>query len=794
MAVPIKEYTTTLPETDRLGTALDFDLTEKAANEARGKEILTLSPFNEVRSILYHPMSVDASRGVCVVADPIGTTANSFSDIYTTTDGTSFTKIAAQTDEPFATDFPSGYFTWCEVLGDNSYLLGFGSSTHHKLYKSDNGGTSWTEVLDLPVGETRSFSYSGIDGRWIAIGEYNSKSDGANPEASVFVSDDYGNLGSWKNVYTMPTGGDVNTNNHVHCVAWDPLTSDHTKLYVSTGDGQLNQSFFYLTNNGSEPWDRTTVDITGSGVQQTYATVRGDFIYWASDSPSPAILKHDTTTDTFENVLNFRETLLDNSGFDAVRTGTEDCYYFHIRFSGGLYFLPAMTRRTDTDNAVRHTYIGVSDDMETWTFFREDDFTSSLGYDGYRTCGGVVNGLLFIGVSTDTQVAGDFGKVFTAPTHRRLNSVYTSEAITNKASDGANNDSFEAPGYQASALSGNITAFTESADFALIGDKSLKLTYSDTGNSSGTIFMSTIFSRLGYTPQAGDYITCSVWTRKSWQYESGKFEGTTMTFSGTNVTDGVEYDHIAEPTPEYFHDGWRNHRLYFKINQNFNGVNQDLRWKLKVFGSADETKFVYVDGCEWIVSQDRFYTGKVPFTAGTENDEIALVDMAGAGDQWTLTGTWQPNVRWSEIESGNLPIAEVVSSDGEKTGLYWSAVDQKYNLVDEDDAVTQSTETFALSEKSNMPFAIVCDGATTKAYIHDTTNGLVSISGGAALTRIATQARLGKVGADTGSGLFATVRVFDSALSESDVEDVFNSAGDIAQDAAQAGGYRARYA
>ena len=265
---PVYEYFSETMPIERQGTALDFNIDEVAANVVREKPMVVVSPFELVRSIAYYPLCVDVPRSVCLMGELSGTTEVAYDAIVKTTDGSSVITIADESDEPFTSDYgAAGYFTRCEVLSNGDYIASFGVSAESKLYISTDGGASWQEKLTMN-GSTRDFSWSGVDGRWITIGSYHD-------EGSVYLSSDYGQ--SWETIYTLPDPPpDPARSNHVHCVIFDP-TKDHTKIYVSHGDGFDNQGIIALVNNGSS-WVATDTAFTKCGMQPTTAISRGNYI------------------------------------------------------------------------------------------------------------------------------------------------------------------------------------------------------------------------------------------------------------------------------------------------------------------------------------------------------------------------------------------------------------------------------------------------------------------------------------------------------------------------------------
>lgn len=134
-----------------------------------------------------------------------------------------------------------------------------------QLYRSTNGGVSFTSVLTLESGGFESFSYD-VYQNTVFVGEY-----GKYNSLKVYRSVDSG--ANWTTSFTHPVDGSATV--HIHKVHIDKVTP--TTIYLSAGDGTAAKGVWYSTNNG-DSW----IAITRTH-QPTWLETDTDYLYLGED-------------------------------------------------------------------------------------------------------------------------------------------------------------------------------------------------------------------------------------------------------------------------------------------------------------------------------------------------------------------------------------------------------------------------------------------------------------------------------------------------------------------------------
>jgi hypothetical protein len=155
----------------------------------------------------------------------------------------------------------------------------FVSADGSPLYRSTDGGESWSASLDVSV-----WRMDEDDAGDLYAGNYTS--DGVH-HATLFRSSDEG--GSWSRVF------EDTANDHIHTVRWDDLTG---RLYISFGDGP--------TRGQAVSEDRgRTFRILASGRHEGHTDLALDegYLFWGSDDGSGRVYRVDRGTGETRTLL-----------------------------------------------------------------------------------------------------------------------------------------------------------------------------------------------------------------------------------------------------------------------------------------------------------------------------------------------------------------------------------------------------------------------------------------------------------------------------------------------------------
>jgi len=674
---PIKEGGVNMSvNTVRNSTAISTDYTTTlAVNQGRTEKVLLSQPLTKIRDIAYAPLATDTTRGVALFGDLCPNANN----IYTSSDGVTFTKIADKTAGAFLTyrtavGVSISLFS-VAVLDNGDYLLSAGTGVEWdgnaahpagRLFRSTDGGTIWTAVLDTLHGYLLTFGWGGIDGANVAIGEYgyNAAGTATYSPSRIYVSTDYG--ATWGTIPAYDDG--FSATKHIHCVVFDPTKTDHSKIYVAQGDG-TGLSEIYSISKAAGVWTRdafSTKTAAATYGQWTSGITIGNYIYWVSDDVSvPPVMRHDPSDDTFYVGENYARLwspppLGTTPGLFHIER-TSGSSFFDIEKLGSLYFSGGQQRDA---TVIDRNGLFFSQDGNLWSCLsRKSTTTVTHGFRYFARAG---NNLF---ATTYTNTAETVGAQYNFPQTKIVNAEYVFPAITNLCT---NND-FETNTTSWTAANTGETSFAiaSSTDYALHGSKSMKCTLvADGTGGTATIDGPTIQVAGGYKPVAGDYITARAFIKNGTCPKQVKFKAiNTYNGSGTAQNSTAIGSSIG-----IISNDWNLITCTFKAIGDWTGKD----WHLQILADDPTTDPIaagdyifYVDCVEYIVSTSRVYDLK-GFDAGITDAEYKSSILNKLSDKWSVSFVWFPRYAANNRKNGNTAIAYIKGAGATYLDLYLS--------------------------------------------------------------------------------------------------------------------------
>ncbi len=746
----------------RTSAAVDAAFSDVAAFGKRTANKLAIAPPTNVDEIVdYMPLDVDYTRNTCLYG--VSVTGSSMSEIYISDDlmATS-TKIADRTEAPFTTFQAAGgfvniYFMSAFALEDGSYLLSvYGGKEYTdypvgRLFRTTDQGTTWTAVLDMPHGYLADFSLTSR-GQRLVIGEYGAKPDPVGENGrNIYLSEDYG--ATWELIYAP----DAEAGAHIHCAIIDPTNPN--RVYVSKGDSPASELFWLDYNSETDTWDRTS---SFPRIQPTHMIAYLNDIYLTSDNSAPLIEKLDTTTGELSIAWNL--PLPTASGDTLWYNGVmSDGYIFIIKHIAGMFYCGVFESVAEAGG------LYVSRDMINWSRLRA---YNPSGSGGYRRIAGVLFGKLIVGTSKIADAVGQTGVVMDVPTTRTVEAVFTAPAKTNLLAASGDAD-FE--GASHNWLKYNyITAADISTDTALHGSKCLKVACNNSTGSSGSLRTPYLgFGRtMNYTPQAGDFLTFSVWIKNGTLTGSQAFSIVTVAPASRPLNTAFRRVNSATSAPLLSLSGWVRYTQTIEFLQNYDASSSDwLQIDLQLTGADATTRYFYLDCASIVISTADTYLLE-PFTVGTDTKDFCLFPGAGSAPEWTVTGMWWPSFGRRTKISGTYTIATVSDLAGNEVVLYWDKTTSKVTLTGTGAFSAAAATEYYPSFSDCVPFAIAGDATGIKAVVFDPYNGVQTIGDMSAgpLTNSPAFVTVGGSADTSGLGYFSLIRTYDTAMSDSDIQ------------------------
>jgi hypothetical protein len=286
------------------------------------------------------------------------------------------------------------------VTASGSLLALTSNGTTGYLYRSTDGGATWTQVLTgTGLGATRR-SFAQLANGSIFYGQYITIS--GTYTLSIYKSTDDGVTWTTAKQWTNAGQSVTNDERHVHFVRADPFVSN--RLWLSDGD-QDNQCFIGYSDD-----DLANITVIGSG-DQTWRSVdlllTADAVIWGMDNPDSAqqVWRWDRTTQT-------RKSLLDDAG--------SSLYYGGIDSAGRMFWGTTYESVGAHQNKESRIYTG-RDDGQPWQMALRYRVKPGGTRKDIYPFGPDVNGSFYLGWM-DTLSTG--------PTYRLVRAVLTDADTT----------------------------------------------------------------------------------------------------------------------------------------------------------------------------------------------------------------------------------------------------------------------------------------------------------------------------------------------------------------------------
>ena len=752
-----------------------------AANEVRTRSVCVTSPITLSELFDYKPLATDSSRGL-VLCTESAEGNDSVQHLYTTSDGITFTEIVDITyDLPFKTYYDIMYYpvsiTSVAVLDDGSWILTLGNlhawegssdpetlKPSGRLYRSEDAGQTWEMVLNMTYGYVPEWGWGGISGNYITVAEYGYKKHtdpNLNP-CKVYLSEDYGE--NWECIYTLVPV----RNRHIHQAVFDP-TSEHTKVYITTGDPLTGfiepRKMYRLDKQQNGTW---ALGVIVGDLQPCGSITVGDSIYWGCDERALGgiIVRHwrDGDVEKIEPVLKMPEPDLGNPNFPYSYVYDRG-HVFSIYHYNGVYYAAVSD----------HQPVGgiyVSKDLKNWV--RAYHIDESWGC---RIIAGYTNGKIWANIRTGANNMSK-GFSFSPVTAKTINAIRCERGITNILNT-ADDSTFDLTiGQWDFYGDADIEASGYTEEEGLHGDSCFKLVYDTNGTHprNYTIVYSDWFKNLGGNPANGDIITWTFWMKAvdTWPRKYTVVAGWKF---GSGVGDKIIHNNAEEF--QIFPGVWRKYTILGEVIDDI-GPDENLRIELGI-QSREEPKTldaaVYIDCVQVTYSPDRYYSSSAFQTGGIEReDETAILPLCGVGNAFTTTLEWHPKAAHNEF-SADIPISTWMGSDSSYLNLFWEQSSEQIKLTDGTDTIASTENAYPFMFADYIRFALVSDNIGSILYIQGPINGTVVVGDGNDV-KVGAEPVLLKLGTDEsgsdfGCGCFCNIKAWDSKLSFSDIAEVF---------------------
>lgn len=652
-----------------------------------------------------------------------------------------------------------------------------------KLFKSSDGGSTWSEILHFHGGCPAYFE---VSGSVITAGEYNAVARyTVDTGVAVYYSEDAG--ATFHNIFSLNSAG----NFHIHN-ATVVSRGGVTEALVSVGDS--GTSIYHIkkpANWTSGPWEPvTTVNATG---EITATGAPTEILYDASTDSITCggleglvgrIYLSDYTRDVlFHNYVpsgyGYGETNK-SSAYQLLGNGTNYQWCHGINKIDGVWYAGILHYGLEQSG---NTGLYASIDGYAWTCLWR---APTAGY--VRNIVGLHGNYIIAqyGSTTSTRYLVAFPK----PTVKNINTFVIAKGYQNKF--GISNSNETTFGAWPSALyfaagAGDQYTISRSTTVGLHGTDSMRIVPVYSKNISDASIVRSGWLN-DFLPGDGQFVTMTLHAKVD--------SPVPLAWSIRPMCRGTTNRNIGNLTP--LSKNWQKvtSTMYCATSGSVND-QQGFAIYCPSYASLTQAQIeatsIYVDCVSFRYETERYLSESEQFHAsGTAANDYKYA-AATSSINYTITGEWYPREGMLDFPAVDtvttLPIVTGVFSDGGYVEFRWNRTDQKFELSDGSTTVALTPATIAAIEWRHwdcIKFAICSNGTNPVVYMYAPTNnfnetdadGILTFTAtGVAGSKLLSSLRLGAnaAGTNIGCGFIGNVRVFDSKLSASDVATVFNT-------------------
>jgi len=685
------------------------------------------------------------------------------------------------------------------MTSKTSAMLSIGDITNShdpsgRVYYTDDNFATFTQKLSISNGILWLTKHDSKD--WWLAPASQMEAGGALDAQTVYLSEDGGD--NWVVIDTT-TYGAITGHAHSHVARF----YDDNTVFVTYGDG-IQSKITKLTRpvewNGTDVWTEVWAKTLGVTQISDFAIV-GDKLYLRREgvgSNGSDIYIYDVTNDTFDgNTFLTMEPDTDDgkpylSDADAAGNG--------VKVQGNLYVTNSHAFGVDTINGGMQ----VSTDGKTWT-------TIYRSAKGVRRIIGFLNNKIVVDIFN--AAGNERLGLFDIPTVRTIDAVKVEKGQTNLIGlwDGTADDNWLTA---AASRDSAIEVYSDS-DRLYDQETGIKITADDNGYANAGQWImqaqySTTADRLAggvthdrperiLSPQANDYCTLS-YDIKYEGYNSATLSSLILIATSTAIA-GVDGNATINNFP--ISEEWV--RVYITWKATTSDTDSvPLQIASSLFSGAyayNPNVIVKIQNVQYSFDTERVDLRSYNKKATPRADDYSIVPLTGLGASWSVTFDWLPlngNLAFVSGIVNTVPIATIQGATG-YIELYWdrTAYDgtgggMAFKLTDGTHTVSldaEQAEAMQWLHNDILKFGITSDGTTTVLYCFNPENGFVHASAilsksGGSVIDIPTQIDLGtnEDHSVIGTGAFANIRGFNTVLSSTEIEYVFDSLGSLIPD------------
>lgn len=799
---PVYEYPIDNVVTNRNSQIIDATHTTIPVNTARTQTITSIgASVPIISSRITVAQAIDhVSYGSDAILCVNGSMLEYTTDLINYTTICNFSSICAVGDVNTIYSYGAAYHRGY-AYGSNWYLSVGDSDGEYDpdnysgiLIKSADKGQTWTEILKTKNG----ILYFDIKEDMLLVGEYHSYiNDVTTSGRNLFLSTDAGE--TFKKIYDYGPIQDNGNPNHFH----GGLILDANTVYVGYGDG-LNEKTWKLTRPSPDwvegtNWHKTP--LTRHGYTPARWAHKDGKVYLTREIGSlgaiEAILAMDTSTDEVSSVF-YIPRAVDSPTYAPYISGMDYGTFGILNDNGVLY----ATLLNYTSTCPKAGLIASADGVNWTTLFRDPSIYGVKYLVGTATINGIryVIGRYCNAYNNAQVIAFPVGNV------KSKTAVCVQKGFTNhlaRMNVDYLNDQWQ---YFSSSLYDGVGT----QDTGLVGHGMKYTAYDNScsipGLFKGDIKFSDDYKWAGNYPSTGDYISFSFYFKQSQRFIGLVDDAVGGSYWSVSATNAL-FNNTNNRNLLAYSSNWLPYSWFNKCND---AGNRTSYISLTVRSQNEYSQPFYRDGITTIFdrltlaySADRWIENPAPLMAdctgetlipGVVADEYVVLPAAVEGKAWTLAFDWYPMSGYKSYpyaaDYPTLPIATIIGTGGSYIDLDWDRHNAKFKLTDIDSDATLTPPVAAIDwqQADCVKIAIVCDGTDSVLYmwmpesfaVNSDYDGIIDTGDDAdsiGLANIPIAFRLGTDHSESniGAGCYTNIRIFDSALSSSDVAVVFNN-------------------